>query len=1131
MSNESAIKYTTSEVEIPIREENNIYSQKKSLESIPPSINFQDNIMLSKRMNFKSNQFMPSIPFINKNIHHLKTTIPKKFLGSAVMDPNHLHINQNIIRKIYCQQTFDCPNINEFHKNGVQQSINNFNENSTSLDVSESDLSLTNDHDNVSFTSSLLHSEGNSDIEDNDENYLFSDDIINGINKGHDFNKNILFHKSMSAKKKGNEITLECNDATRKNNNEIVLTNNNIDGKKVNNFPNLPNYNENPKTVPQQESIIILDENHFENLSNLHHQETSFSICDSDYKDNLELVQILMKHNIPLNKIYNEIINWRHKKSLGSRMTIPTLIDKAEHRVYGKSISAKMKPILTNLTCPSGVKITVTSFDIDALIFDMLNDDNLTQHENMIFVDGNHNNPFIVNNKSHYGDIDQSEFYQQTNLKLNIDSTKEIHVPIQLYLDETTLDNYSKLSLHPLAMTLLIYNRKTQNLSMSWRTLAYIPNFQEIVFQHCKYTVDQRHGDFHFCLRYLMNGIEKLQKLRSGYNWTFHFKKFPNKSFKRKLIFTVGNVLGDAKGANVLCSRYGNNTLTTHLSRDCNVLTKDSDNPKCRCIFHKQKELNQLTHEELNQLSFRKATPYNAFCEIDFGSNIYGINGSCAADPCHMFNKGVVERLPEIFMARLSPKLIKVLDRHVGSLVTNYSNQSDRDFPNIKRFSKGVSSSAKLRSEENISRVLVIFFVLLTIEFEKELVGKKGRKENKDTPASKITLSEYNEWILIFEETLILHCWIYLDKHPKSVFKGGKNSIACDRLREYMNTYKSNALRKEGNGLKFLKFHQILHLWWIIRMFGSLYNVDTARCESHHKKKKVIGNQTQRRIDLFDEQTANGEYKFNLLVKAMQKANMKIPKHFETECPSSVSAISKQCINTDIKYNNGSKFILTFDYKLNTLKSKWLSSKQKTSTPNFQSYVLNAFFDKFKGYNNGLEGKRIKSINGFTELRLTHNQDNVIRACPHYRNEKDWFDWVTVTWEDEGIVDCQCLLFVDFSTITLEEIDDDSEIQQNFFKKHDKVFSGKAVLVHSVLYEDFPQYKRKCFKKSCTPIDDANYVRNRLVRFCAMEDTYQIIDVNNIHSTSFVIPYEYSDLNEVFNPQQSTECNGCNEKT
>ena len=207
MSNESAIKYTTSEVEIPIREENNIYSQKKSSESIPPSINFQDNIMLAKRKKLKSNKFMPSIPFINKNIHHLKTTIPKIFSGNAVMDPNHLHINQNIIRKIYCQQTFDRPNVNEFQKNRVKQLNNTFNENSTSLVFSESDISLINGHDNVSFTSSLSHNQGNSDIEDNDETYLFSDDIINGINKEYDFNKNILFHKSTSATKKGNEIT------------------------------------------------------------------------------------------------------------------------------------------------------------------------------------------------------------------------------------------------------------------------------------------------------------------------------------------------------------------------------------------------------------------------------------------------------------------------------------------------------------------------------------------------------------------------------------------------------------------------------------------------------------------------------------------------------------------------------------------------------------------------------------------------------------------------------------------------------------------------------------------------------------------------------------------------------------
>ena len=100
---------------------------------------------------------------------------------------------------------------------------------------------------------------------------------------------------------------------------------------------------------------------------------------------------------------------------------------------------------------------------------------------------------------------------------------------------------------------------------------------------------------------------------------------------------------------------------------------------------------------------------------MDFGANCYGINGACAADPCHMFNKGVVERLSKIFMARLTPKLILELDKHVGSLIENYGNQSDRNFPNIKVFNKGVSSSAKLRSDQHIARVLVIYLVLFMI--------------------------------------------------------------------------------------------------------------------------------------------------------------------------------------------------------------------------------------------------------------------------------------------------------------------------------------------------------------------------------------------------------------------------------
>ena len=238
----------------------------------------------------------------------------------------------------------------------------------------------------------------------------------------------------------------------------------------------------------------------------------------------------------------------------------------------------------------------------------------------------------------------------------NINHEEDLLVPIQLYMDETTLDTFSHLQLHPLVLTLLIFNQKTRNLSMSWRTIAYIPNFDSL-FDSKDYTVQMKHNDFHFCLRYLLNGVEKLFQSQESYLWKFNFTKYSGKSYLRNLKFVMGNILGDAKGANVLCSRFNNNTFTSHLARDCDVMIENADNHEHQCVFHKQKILNILSQEQLKNLSFRKPFPYSAFCNIDFGANCYGINGACTADPCHMFNKGVVERLPKNFFARITPKI------------------------------------------------------------------------------------------------------------------------------------------------------------------------------------------------------------------------------------------------------------------------------------------------------------------------------------------------------------------------------------------------------------------------------------------------------------------------------------------
>ena len=66
-----------------------------------------------------------------------------------------------------------------------------------------------------------------------------------------------------------------------------------------------------------------------------------------------------------------------------------------------------------------------------------------------------------------YSDFHTSEFYLESMKQKSINQETDLLVPIQLYMDETVLDSYRKLSLHPLFTTLIIFNISTCYLSMS----------------------------------------------------------------------------------------------------------------------------------------------------------------------------------------------------------------------------------------------------------------------------------------------------------------------------------------------------------------------------------------------------------------------------------------------------------------------------------------------------------------------------------------------------------------------------------------------------------------------------------------------------------------------------------------
>ena len=894
---------------------------------------------------------------------------------------------------------------------------------------------------------------------------------------------------------------VQCNDDFS------IATNRDTEENHLNDIHNNVNYDMQEVTHIPNQQLTILNTNHLLQLKHIHKVELSSIKSDTDYEDALQLVQILLKKKQSLTS-YDEFMKWKHSTHHNkSYYSLSALKKTALNRVYGETIGKKMFPKKTVLECPSsGRRVYVVTTDIDAILFDMLSDKELTCQKNLIFADGDITDPFRWTMKDNYDDFDQSGFYNNSVREYITNRNTQLLVPICIYMDETTLDSFGKLSLHPVVMTLMIYNRSTRNLDMTWRTIGYMPNFNEMVGTK-NLSPEEKLNDFHFVLRYILNGIEKLQSIRDGLDWEFEFPEYPNRTYKRTLKFPISHIIGDAKGNDTLCGRFQSRTKTKYLCRDCDVLTQESDNPQSRCNFFQFKNLQGKTKEEMEELCFRKINPYNAFVNIWFGSNPYGLNGACPPDPLHQINKGIPQRLPNCFLKeRLSINLVKQFDCHVAFICTHYCRQSDRDIPELRFFKNGVSEDSKLSGEENIGRLFAMYLTLLTCDFEKVCVGQKGRKIDKDTPATIITQTEYNNWILVFEETLILVAWVYFEKHPKVVFKGGRNSVVVDRMRLFMNTFKEVANRTGGMGWKLLKFHQLLHLWIVIRLFSSLPNVDSARNESHHKKKKSIASHTQRRLSVLDKQTAEHEFEYNLLIKAMKNAYMSLPDVFEMQLGDQKENSTN--MNEEQNVNSGTTFNLTFNYNKEIIESHWNSKSNSGKECNFPSHVLASLYSKLNNYNHGHVGKRIKSISGFTERRIINNNSDsvILRACPNYRSGLDWFDWATIDWgEEEGFLEAHLLMFLNMKSMKFDDYLDEDNVEP-----HDVIDHDVCVLIHSIASNSISS-SRQPAKATEVLYNPERGPISKLCKFCKMEETYQLIDIECITGECFVLIDELND--------------------
>ena len=132
----------------------------------------------------------------------------------------------------------------------------------------------------------------------------------------------------------------------------------------------------------------------------------------------------------------------------------------------------------------------------------------------------------------------------------------------------------------------------------------------------------------------------------------------------------------------------------------------------------------------------------------------------------------------------------------------------------------------------------------------------------------------------------------------------------------------------------------------------------------------------------------------------------------------------------------------------------------------------------------------------------------MIRTCPNFRSEKDWFDWAIVEWGDEPedndnkFIEAQMLIFLDFSTMKLEKCHN-KEDDRNMIP-HDKVKFKHCAFIHSCT--------RQCFSVS------QGYITNILCSFKSMENNYQVVDIDSITKPCTVIIDKSKGIEDTFIP-------------
>ena len=563
-------------------------------------------------------------------------------------------------------------------------------------------------------------------------------------------------------------------------------------------------------------------------------------------------------------------------------------------------------------------------------------------------------------------------------------NSKEILVPIILYMDGISLDAHGRLSLTPLNMTLGIFNNATRKKDYAWETIYFHPDSSYMSSRQTKKSKPiHNQQNLHMGLSVALQSFKDICESES--NIVFQQLPWNGKEWVVHMKFAIAFVIGDTELHDKLTNRFGGrNDGVKYVCRHCNCPNEQLTNPVYWSTNPPKiwepvdfKLIKNPSKDHWKNLSHHPVK--NAFHDLDFGENSHNIHLATPGECLHMHQLGAAKRAIEAFGCLFKKKAdddrrAKRADgfQCMGRLAFDYghslSRQSERDLPNRLTFTCDLLITTK-KEGKDWSGIILNLLVAIISQKGKDIMNKMALITDTQVKGQIETL----EIILLMEEFL---------KKCNMEKRNLKNLPKF--VDNFINLINKNC-KRGGNGTNLIKNHLYYHLPMYINMWGPPSGWDSAPSESHHKYQiKAPSQNTQKRPATVIEQTARRSQERKSVQHAMR----------------SIAGPDKSP-PTNIKPCGGSWFDIFIDERKGPT-MKWIRATNSDCSHHCKDVIdfcCNMFL---KGSNSN---DRLK---GFTEHnRLFNGNSYKFRASPSYRSTSGqkcnvWYDWAQFQYASDG---------------------------------------------------------------------------------------------------------------------------------